>query len=124
MLDGHEVSALFAREPGMEGQFRHPNDRVHRRADLVAHIGEKIALRPGGLFRLAPGRLQLPGVLLQFLFCPPALDELSDLAADRVEQFKDVLVRLSDLPAEELDDSDDLATAADRETKRAVQTLF
>ena len=33
---------------GVEGQLGHADDAVHRRADLVAHVGEKLALGPAG----------------------------------------------------------------------------
>ena len=37
---------------GAQCQVRHARDRVHRRTDLVAHIGKKFRLGPVGDFRL------------------------------------------------------------------------
>ena len=39
-----QVLALLAREPGVERELGHAEDRVHRRADLVAHVREELAL--------------------------------------------------------------------------------
>ena len=75
----------------------------------MAHIGQKFAFRAGGFFGPFFGRFQftnqrrqpfrvfllrLPGgfqvlrILLQFIFGAAALDKLSDLAADGVEQIE------------------------------------
>ena len=43
-----EVLALPRRQVGVEGQLGHADDAVHRRADLVAHVGEELALGPAG----------------------------------------------------------------------------
>jgi hypothetical protein len=55
-LDRLQVFALLASDLGVEKQIRHADDAVHRRADLVAHVGEEVALGParrlGGLLRL------------------------------------------------------------------------
>ena len=45
---------------GFQRQVRHPDDRVHRGADLVAHVGEELAL-------CLVGRLCLVFCLLQTL---------------------------------------------------------
>ncbi len=57
---GVEVLALSRLEPGLIEQRHHPDHAVHRRADLVAHRRQEAALGRRGLFRLAPGVLQLP----------------------------------------------------------------
>jgi hypothetical protein len=48
--------ALAVVEGGFEGEFGHADDRVHGGADLVAHIGDKLAFglvgRLGGRQRL------------------------------------------------------------------------
>jgi len=52
--DRAEVFPLAGRQLGVEGQFGHADDAVHRGADLVAHVGQELALGPGGrLGRLA-----------------------------------------------------------------------
>jgi len=43
---GREVVALLLGELGVERQLGHPDHAVQRRADLVAHVGEELALRP------------------------------------------------------------------------------
>ena len=45
-----EVLVLFGRELGAERQRRHAEDRVERRPDLVAHVGQEHALRRGRVF--------------------------------------------------------------------------
>jgi hypothetical protein len=40
------VLALLECQWGVEQQTRHPDDAVHGRADLVAHHGQELALRP------------------------------------------------------------------------------
>ena len=68
-LDQAEVLALPWRQLGIQGQLGHADDAVHRRADLVAHVGEKLALgsagRLGGLLgdpQLLLGALDLGDV--------------------------------------------------------------
>ncbi|HEY6895495.1 MAG TPA: hypothetical protein VI258_15075, partial [Rhodanobacteraceae bacterium] len=39
--NGHRDVALLCVEPAAEKNVRHPDHAVHRRADLVAHVGEK-----------------------------------------------------------------------------------
>jgi hypothetical protein len=49
-----QVVALHPGEFGLEREMGHADDRVHRRADLVAHVGEELALgHVGGVRRLA-----------------------------------------------------------------------
>ena len=43
------VVALLGVEVGVEQQLGHPDDPVHRRADLVAHVGQELRLQPRGL---------------------------------------------------------------------------
>ena len=56
-----EILALLRVERGPERQVRHADDGVHRRADLVAHVGQEFALRPAGRLRglLGLGELAL-----------------------------------------------------------------
>ena len=58
-----EVLALLGGQLGVEGQLGHADDAVHRRADLVAHVGQELALGAGGglggLLGLAHGGLGL-----------------------------------------------------------------
>ena len=65
--DGLQIPALFAGQFGGQGQFGHADDGVHRSADLVAQIGQELALetavgfrrflgRPQQVFGLAPSR--------------------------------------------------------------------
>jgi hypothetical protein len=43
--------ALFRTEAGVEQQTGHPDNRVERSADLVAHVGEEFRFGPGGFDR-------------------------------------------------------------------------
>ena len=43
-----QILALLGRQLGVEGQLGHAEDAVHRRADLVAHVGQEFALGPAG----------------------------------------------------------------------------
>jgi hypothetical protein len=47
-LDEGEVFALLVVQRGVEGEVGHAEDGVHRRADLVAHVGQEVALRAAG----------------------------------------------------------------------------
>jgi hypothetical protein len=50
LLHRAEVLQLFAGERRPERQLGHADDRVHRRANLVAHVGEELALGDSRLF--------------------------------------------------------------------------
>jgi hypothetical protein len=50
--DRLDVKPLLVVKPGFLQRLRHPHDAVHRRADLVAHVGEKGGL--GAVRRLGP----------------------------------------------------------------------
>ena len=50
-------------EVGVEHQLGHADDAVHGRADLVAHVGQELALGPAGGLRLLARLLQLVGAL-------------------------------------------------------------
>ena len=43
-VGGHEVAALLRGEAGVEGQFSHADEGVHRGANLVADVGHELAL--------------------------------------------------------------------------------
>ncbi len=43
-----EILALRFRDGCVQEQIGHADDRIHRRADFVAHVGEKIAFGPTG----------------------------------------------------------------------------
>ena len=42
---------LVVVQPALQQQFVHAHDAVHRRADLVAHVGEELGFRHAGRFR-------------------------------------------------------------------------
>ena len=52
------VLALLRRQLGLEQQRRHAEHAVHRRADLVAHVGQELALGHRGRFGLDARRLE------------------------------------------------------------------
>ena len=58
-LDHVQVLALLGRQVGVQGQLGHADDAVHRRADLVAHVGQELALGPVGRLGGLPGLAQL-----------------------------------------------------------------
>ena len=43
-LDEGQAFPLFVGELRVEGEVGHAEDGVHRRADLVAHVGQEVAL--------------------------------------------------------------------------------
>ena len=59
VLHRPQVVALLGRELGPQRQFGHADDGVHRRANLVAHVGEKLALGFRGFFGALLGDLEL-----------------------------------------------------------------
>ena len=106
------VAALLLVELGVEQQLRHPDHAVHRRADLVAHVGQELRLHARGLERLvARGR--------ELHHRPAALDEEPDRRADRAQQLAQLLVRLVELAAVELDRAEAAVAGDDREADRA-----
>ncbi len=48
VADGLRVIALQGVEPGIEQQLGHAEHAVHGRANLVAHVGQELALRTVG----------------------------------------------------------------------------
>ena len=77
----YQVVALFRCQVGLEGEVRHADDCVHRRSDLVAHVGKEQRLRRCGFFGLLPGLDDL--VLLLFPNCD-ITDRDSDLRVFRI----------------------------------------
>ena len=57
--DRSQVFALLGSERRAGEELGHADDRVHRRADLVAHVGQELALEPVGAVRLFLGRARL-----------------------------------------------------------------
>ena len=58
-------TALLGVEVGAEQELRHPDHRVHRRPDLVAHRGEERALRRRRGLRCPAGTLELADVVVE-----------------------------------------------------------
>jgi hypothetical protein len=56
---------LLIVQGGVHGQFQHANDAVHRRADLMAHVGQELRFCPVGLFGVPPCLHQLGDVVVQ-----------------------------------------------------------
>src|SRR5205823_5322711 len=50
VADGLGKIALLRAESGIQKEVAHADDAVHRSADLMAHVGQKLAFRPGSLF--------------------------------------------------------------------------
>jgi hypothetical protein len=79
------------RQRSLEREAGHADDRVHRRADLVAHVREKFALRGRGRFRFLARDFQL-------------MDELREVLC-RLFQRLIGLLALSDVAGRRVDDS-------------------
>ena len=45
-----DIIALLGSKIGFQTQMREADDRVHRSADLVAHVSEEFSFRLGGVF--------------------------------------------------------------------------
>ena len=58
-LHDRQIIALLGVDRRVEQELGHAEDGVHRRADLVAHVGDKRALGPVGLVGRLFGRLEL-----------------------------------------------------------------
>jgi len=99
--------------PQQPGPAQHGRER---RPELVGDVGEEIVLRAVRFLRLA---VETRALRLH----PCALDELSDLGADRREHAEQVLVGLPDLAAEELDHAHHGVSEPDREPEGGVQAL-
>ena len=69
-------AALLVVERRVEQQVGHAEHAVHRRADLVADVGQELGLQPRRLERLVARDHE-------FLLGPAALDELAQIAGDR-----------------------------------------
>ncbi len=83
--------SLFGREFRIQHEIGHADDAVHRRADLVAHVRQELALGPvGRLGGAAPGRPQVG-------LCPVAirgvLHDSQDLDGSTVEIADDAALR-------------------------------
>ena len=57
-FDDLQVFALLGRQFGVQRQFRHADDAVHRGADFVAHVGQEFALGPVGSSAASCARLR------------------------------------------------------------------
>ena len=55
---GLRVVVLLGRQRRVQQQARHADHAVERRADLVAHVGEKLALGAAAVFGALAGRVQ------------------------------------------------------------------
>ena len=67
-IDLLHIVQLTRRQLGAQRQVRQANDGVHRRADLMAHVGKKLAFRAGGLLGAVACLLQFTGLVQQRLF--------------------------------------------------------
>ena len=81
--NGVDKIVLFLVQLGVQQQGRHPDQRVERRANFMAHVGQELGLDArGGL-----GRILGPGQLLFRLL------QLGDVAADADQPF-DLALRI------------------------------
>ena len=85
-----EVLPLLGGELGVERQLRHADDAVQGRADLMAHVGQEFALRPGGGLGGLVGAHQLPLDLLPLRDVREMDDGPLDLAVAAAERVRGV----------------------------------
>ena len=106
VLHRPQVLALLRGQLRPERQLRHADDAVHRRADLMAHVRQELALggrrllgdelgdleladelrQPFGVGLLfAPGRLQVLAVPLQRVLAALALGDVAGVRVDRAQ---------------------------------------
>ena len=52
-----QIFTLLSRQVGVQRQFGHTQHAIHGRTDLVAHVGQKLALGPVGGLRVLLGLL-------------------------------------------------------------------
>ncbi len=125
-----QQAALARIERGAFEQGRHADDRVHRRADLVAHVRQELALgqvrRIGlvlGLLQFAPEYQLLPGQVAFGLLAPFALafeqaQHRHQHAAERGQQDGDEQPQHRQLPAHVVAETAE-EIAADVEARRS-----
>ena len=86
-----EILALLGRQLGVEQQLGHADDAVHRRADLVAHVGQELALGPAGGLGGLLGLLELD--LGLFAFAAIAAELVGDVQRSREgDGYRDAVV--------------------------------
>jgi hypothetical protein len=90
----------------------------------VTHVGQKIAFRSRRFLRLSSRNLKILRVHLKFLFGAPPFDELSDLAADRIEQVEYIAVRFADFGTEEFNDAGNPSAPPDWKPEGAMQPFL
>ena len=101
-LHRFQALALLAVELRVQRDVRHPDDGVHRGADLVAHVGEELRFQASGLQRLV-ARLGRLG------FGPLALDRDAAELRGRLDQCDLVVARPPCLAVVARERSQDLA---------------
>ena len=68
---------LVGVQPAVQQQIGHPQNAIHGRADLVAHVRQKITLGRIGQFRARRGLLQIPVRFPQLILGPLLLGEVN-----------------------------------------------
>jgi hypothetical protein len=76
LLNLLDVVTLLSVQFRLHGQAREPDDGVHRGADLVAHVRQKVRLGLGGGIGLLPGFIE---ILQDIQHRLPCLAQLPDL---------------------------------------------
>ena len=112
--DHPRVAALLLGQLGVEQQLGHPDHAVHRRADLVAHVGQELRLQLRSPRAPRRGRRRARRRA-------GALDEEADRRADGGQQLAQLLVGLLELVAVELHRAEAAVAGHDRQADRAGQ---
>ena len=74
--DGLGILPLLIAQGRVQEEPGHANDAVHGGADLVAHVGQELALKPRGCHGPVPGLGQLSSGLLQAQLRPTPLRDV------------------------------------------------
>ncbi len=85
VVDLADVVALFRVERGFEGEVGEADDGVHRRADLVAHVGQEHGLHLRGFLGLGLRLTEFPGDALLFADIHQESDEPAGLTGAEPE---------------------------------------
>ena len=109
--------ALLVVERRVEQQVGHAEHAVHRRADLVAHVGQELGLQAGRRERVVARDHEL-------LLGAAALDELAEEAGDGRHRALEVRVAFLHGGVHELEHAEAAAIGLDRDRQRGMQPAF
>ena len=145
LLTVAQIVALLRLQLRFERQLGHADDGVHRRANLVAHVGQELALRASRFFRFllfdfqllhqfgkplrilflgVPRGLQVIRVYHQIVFHATPFDELPYLTPDGIKHGEQLRIDFARLAREKFDHAREFRTGANWERKGRAQALL